>query len=188
MMWAQAVAELRRMVTTEMRKQLTQLIGFTTVGRSSAIGNEDAVQKSDAAGDGQRPAQRMEPWGFRGRPPAKVRGLWLRLGSSNIAFIGVMPSGAYGPQDLSEGDSAQFCSGAAEVRCAGDDVTVNGGSKDVARVDDDAKAGTQMATWMGQVEGFINAATPGTVTPLAATFSTMPGIAVIRTGAPHFKG
>jgi hypothetical protein len=53
----------------------------------------------------------------------------------------------------------------------------------VHRKGDHEKASVPMATWMGQVEGFINGLAPGTVAPLAATFSDNPGIAEAADGS-----
>lgn len=185
---------------THMVDQLVpRLIGWTLSAKSSEMGDQDEVQQEDGV-DSQRPARRIEPWGHRGRAPNKVRTLWFRLGSSNVVFLGIAPSKGYGPADLEDGETALYCSvGGTEIRLDADgnitidaasskDVIVNGGTKKVARVDDTAKAGTLMATWMSQVETALNILAGGSVAPLSGTFATTPGIAVINAGADRFKG
>lgn len=108
MTWVQEIAKLRKWAATEIKNVTTSLIGYTLVGKTSEMGDQDAMQKSDDQNDGQRPVQRIEPWGLRGRPPGKVRGLWLRLGSSNVAFIGIMPTKAYGPTDADDGETILY--------------------------------------------------------------------------------
>ncbi len=114
MSWANEIAKLRRDVTAQIDQATTRLFGFTLTSGSSPVGDQDSVQtgdEPDSSGQiGQRPAQRVEPWGHRGRPPAKVRSLWLRLGSSNLFFIGVAPLKSYGPDDLAEGETALYSS------------------------------------------------------------------------------
>jgi phage gp45-like len=182
-----AMAALERRVMRAVEQLPFRMIGWTLSAKSSAVGDDDEVETGDGD-DSQRPVRRIEPFGVRSRPPSKVRTLQLRLGSSTTLFLGVASTNGYGPTDLDDGDTALYNAHAAEVRCKGDDVVVNGGTKKVARVDDTAKAGTLMATWMTQVETALNILAGGSVTPLSPTFVTTPGVAVISSGANNFKG
>lgn len=71
------------------------------------------------------------------------------------------------------------------------DVVVNGGTLKVARVTDTCKIQSPsfLATWMSQVEGYINGQVAGTVVPLSAGFLVAPGIEISSTlnGADRFK-
>lgn len=101
--------ELERFVV----KSIAQLFGYTRVSSSSAIGDSDAAEKEDDASDpdgtkGQRPMVRINPFGFNSRPPKGLRGLWLRLGASNVLFLGIMPQQSYGPQGLNPGETAIY--------------------------------------------------------------------------------
>lgn len=194
-------------VRTEVARWIAQIFIYTLTAKSTATGAGDALEGVDGSRDPDAPANakksqrsgvRIQPFGFISVPPTKLRALGLRLGASNIFFIGIAPQKAYGPTDLEEGESAVYAKEGQTVLLNKDgdvaidakatrDVILNGGTKKVARVDDTAKADTLMATWMGQVEGFINGLTPGTVAPLASTFTNI-SIAKINSGADHIKG
>lgn len=186
MMWAKAVADLRKMVIAEVDKRINRIFGFTATASSSSMGNEDAVQLSDNSDDGQRPVQRIEPWGVRSRPPSKIRGMWLRLGSSNVAFLGILPTKAYGPTDLDEGEVCIYSSGGSTVKldkdgnikvdaAAGKDVVVNAGSAKVARVGDKTVSHTHAFSLTANL---LTGAVTGSIT------SAQP---VIQEGADNFK-
>ena len=109
-------------------------------------------------------------------------------------LVGVAPGAEYGPTDLKHGESCQYCkaggarvlldeNGAVRVDgAAAQKVLLQGGGKGLARLDDTAKAATATATWMGQVETYINALVPGTVSPLSSTFAST-SIAVINSAS-----
>lgn len=107
MNWQVAVAALRRELLGVIDVRLGHLFGFSLTAKSSAMGTEDEVQTDDE-GKGQRPARRLEPWGLRGFPVSKSRSFWIRLGSSNVLFVGIAPSKGYGPSDLLEGETALY--------------------------------------------------------------------------------
>lgn len=200
MSWAAAIAELRREIISRVEWKIANLFGWTTTTNSSAMGDADQVGLEDGV-DGQRPARRVEPWGHRGRPPSKVRSLTLRLGSSNVFFLGVATNTGYGPDDLEDGETALYCSkedteirlkqaGGIDVDAAsGQDVTVNGGSLKVARRTDPVRVGTLAGTNGGGAVTFtftpLDAdGVPGT--PVVGATVTIAG--VIQDGAARFKG
>jgi hypothetical protein len=89
---------------------------WTLTSRSSAMGAADEVQTGDDAdSDSQRPVSRLEPFGLRYRAPSKLRSFSLRIGSSNVVFLGIQPSKGYGPTDLQDGEVALYCSAAGAL-------------------------------------------------------------------------
>lgn len=68
----------------------------------------------------------------------------------------------------------------------GDGIVFQGGSLEVARRTDPAKASAAMKTWMQAVETAINALAPGAVGTLSPTFADT-AIATIASGAPKVK-
>lgn len=91
---------------------LYNMFVWTLTAKSSADGNGDAIEGADGS-DGesqksQRKVARIQPFGFNSLPPKGLRSLSLRLGSSNIFFIGIGPQKKYGPTDLEEGESAVY--------------------------------------------------------------------------------
>lgn len=200
--WATSIADFRRQLTTDIETGLRRLIGFTLVSSSSSMG-QDSVQIEDSDNT-QRPVQRIEPYGFRGRPPAKVRGLWLRLGASNVAFIGILPTKAYGPDNLEEGETALYCSAGGTIvkldkdgniainAASGKDVIVNGGTEKVSRVDDHGNVGSMVFAFGPGGAGATLSVTytdpDGTVTTLPAGSGSVPLKAKLTEGADHFKG
>lgn len=195
-------------IREEVARWIAQIFVYTLTAKGSATGDSDEVEGVDGARDPGAPANakktqrrvvRIQPFGFNSVPPTKLRSLSLKLGASNIFFIGIGPQKAYGPTDLEEGEVALY-SKVANVRVKltkdGDvlinaegtrDIILNGGTKKVARIDDTAKADTLMAAWMGQVEVFINNLVPASVAPLASSFTSI-SIAKINSGADHIKG
>lgn len=158
--WAQALAEARRELQQFVEQKLSQMIGWTLSAHSSATGDADAAALADDdASNGQRPGRRIEPWGVRGRPPSKVRMLQLRLGSSNVFFLGVAAGKGYGRSTLDEGETQLYCSangtevvlhqnGDGEIN-SGETatITVNGGTLPVARKTDPMTNGTLVFTF-----------------------------------------
>jgi phage gp45-like len=127
------------------------------------------------------------------RPPARLRSLWLRLGSSNVVFIGIAPTQGYGPQDLDVGETAIYNAAKTLVRLwkngkltldsdasQSADVVVNGGTQPVARKTDKTIADTTMATWITKVT-LVAAAIDNTIVKPT-------DFGVINGGATHFKG
>jgi phage gp45-like len=101
--------ELRAYVDTS----INRIFGFYLSANSTPLGDADEVQNSDEPVKGeksanQRPGRRIEPFGFRSRPPGKVRQLVLKLGSSNAFFIGIASDGGYGPTDLEAGETSIY--------------------------------------------------------------------------------
>ncbi len=199
--WQAEIAALRRAIVTIIDRRINGLFGWTLTSNASAMGDSDQVQTGDEPVDGkqtQRPVRRIEQFGLRSRPPAKIRSLWLRLGSSNVLFLGIAPTKGYGPTDLADGETAVYSKavekgmhldtdGNNNINAASSkDVVVNGGTKKVARVDDLVIAGTSMAAWISAISAKFNAvaapmvSAPGSITP-PVTFGK------ISTGADHFK-
>jgi hypothetical protein len=199
MSWAADVARLRGELLSYIDRRIAQIFGWTLTAKASPLGDSDAVECADDDLDpathqkGQRPVTRVEPFGVRSRPPAKLRSLWLRLGASNVVFIGIAPTAAYGPQDLDDGEAAIYNISKALVRlwkigkltidsdtgaAVPQDVIVNGGTLPVARKTDAIKATIPAGTVIVAV-----AAGVGTLNPNPIVLS-----GTIEAGAPHFKG
>ncbi len=203
------LARLRTALERRITTLSTSLFGWTLTSKSSALGDEDRVEKSDGTDPGstqkgQRPTTRVVPFGLATRRPTGLRALWARLGASNLFELGIGPQETYGPQDLEEGEVSLYCkadgtrvwldaNGAIHVDAAsGQDVIVNGGSAKVGRVGDKCRitgvlGGGPLAGWMQQVEVAINLLAPSSITPLSTTFTADPGI-TIADGAANFKG
>jgi phage gp45-like len=209
MSWHAAMRELRAWVQQHVDWRLASLVAFPRVASSSSSGETDAVEVEDGDSQQQRSARRVEPFGFRSRPPAGVRAAIIKAlaGATNAILFGVASS-RYGPSDLDDGEVALYCLadgslvkltrvGRIEVSAADDqditltvsgtgDVVVNSGSHAIGRVGDAVKARPGLAAWLSQVESLLNAVAPGSVTPLSSTFIDV--MAEIAEGADHFKG
>jgi len=199
-MWSAEIAKLRREVVQRLEQLPSLLFGWTLTAKSTSLGDGDQMQTGDGS-KSQRPARRIEPWGHRGRPPAKVRSFWIRIGGSNVLHIGIGPGKGYGPQDLDDGESAVYNvtkalvrlwkSGKLTIDSDGDDVVVNDGTKKVARVDDTLTASANITTWAKAVETALNTA-GSAILPASSWDTLMNGAAgalgKIATGADHFKG
>lgn len=98
-------------ILSKVEQALGRVFIYTRTANSTSLGDGDAVETSDLGADpgkqtkGQRPAVRITPFGFNSRQPKGLRGLTLRLGSSNAFFIGIGPQQAYGRGDLAVGET-----------------------------------------------------------------------------------
>jgi len=196
MSWAGEIAKLRREVTTQIDNTVARLFGWTLTSSSSSMGDKDSVQTGDEPDSegkqGQRPVRRIEPWGLRTRPPAKVRSLWLRLGSSNVVFLGIAPTTAYGPDSIEEGETAMYCSaGGTEVRldkdgnvkitsASGKLVTVNGDDYSLPKWDDYM---TGLSSFLSALKTDMTAANAGSLVGNPAIIAFEGAIA----GAQQYK-
>jgi phage gp45-like len=195
--WAAAVGAAETRVRAWVTERLAGMFGFTLTAGTSAIGDGDQLQTSDQTDSDQakqRPARRIEPWGYRSRPPDKVRALWLRLGSSNVLFLGVASDKAYGDSDLDAGDAELYSTqGGTRVRVNHDgsvvidagnskDVSVNGGTAKVNRAGDTVNRNGTLTTWQSNVETALSGL-GAPITPFAGT-----AIGATGGGADHFKG
>jgi phage gp45-like len=206
MSWTQGLAEARAWAKAYVDRKIIGLFGWTQTTNASAGGEADQVESCDEGVDpgtaekSQRQTTRVEPFGHRARGPKGLRALWLKLGESNVFFIGFGPSEKYGPQDLDVGEVAVYNVTKALIRLwklgkltvdsdvsASQDVVVNGGTLPVARKTDKTIADTTMATWVANVTAKFNApaapmaSAPGTLTPPT-------DFGVINGGASNFKG
>lgn len=105
MRWYADIERVRQGIMRELEQRFLGFAGWTLTAKTSSMGDTDAVQVAD--GDSQkrqRPVGRLEQWGLRSLPVAKVRSLWLRIGTSNVIFIGILPTKGYGPTDLNPGE------------------------------------------------------------------------------------
>ncbi len=168
--------------------------------------------------DAQQPVRFMQWFGFRSRPVVKQGESIVvapRGGTSNAVAI-CADNLAHGPTDLAEGESVMFSSGGSTIRQdtagkvtvdakAPSDVVVNGGTRKVARVQDEVGSGvlTSQVVTVGMVKTvtLIYTDPDGAVVPLltlvftagALTAATPPGPtpATIRgritSGADRFK-
>jgi phage gp45-like len=193
-MIAEAVAEAKAEMREQFREMIWNLVQFGPVSLSSSSGEDDKVEgltkdgEDDKAYDYQ--VKRMQHFGFRSRPPKDVWAIRIGIGggSTNNATV-AEESDQYGPSDLEDGEVAIYNKvTGTEIRFdENGDVIVNGGTKKIARVDDTAKAAAAMKTWMGQVETGITGGGGVAPSPAASTFADV-AIAVINSGADHFKG
>jgi hypothetical protein len=203
------VARLRAELTSYIDRRVAQIFGWTLTAKSSALGENDAVETADDDADptthqkGQRPVTRVLPFGMGSRPPARLRSLWLRLGASNVVFVGIAPTEGYGPQDLDVGETAIYNAAKTIVRLwksgkltldadatQSADVVVNGGTQKVGRVGDTVDLGKWSVTITSGAISAISVLLPGTSTPV--TIATSPAATAlsgqISSGADHFKG
>lgn len=198
-----------RALTAEVRSIVSEklpalLFGWTLTSKSSAMGAADEVQTADDdTNKGQRPVRRIEPFGLRSRTPSKMRALWLRLGASNVVFLGIAPSQGYGPSDLEDGEVAIYNVSKALQRFwktgkitidadSGQDIVLNGGTKKVARVTDPVRIGTLAGSTPvgGGAVTFVFTpvdadGTPGT--PVTSVTANIAGIISNAGGAPNVK-
>lgn len=182
------------------RNRIAGMIEFVT----DVVMDDDGVSTSQGM-DEDDEIESVAGWnfGFYSRPKDGARGLVVKAdGQGNTSvlvcawdrqFEFALNKGEVGIGNafeaqvyLTNGGNVEIDSGGTTEGAGDGEIVLNGGTKKVARVDDTAKADTAMATWMGQVEGFINSATPGTVAPLAATFNVA-SIAKINSGADKVK-
>lgn len=110
MSWTRELAALRTEVRNAISETAGRLFVWTLTANTTALGTEDQVQLADdvPSSQGQRPVRRLEPFGVRSRPPAKIRSLSLRLGNSTSIYLGVASDGGYGPGDLNDGETAVY--------------------------------------------------------------------------------
>ena len=212
MKFHEAIGRLRAELRSYIDQRLATLFGFTLIASSSPVGDADEVQTGDQPVSApeadispgtitQRTVRRIEPWGVRGRPPSKVRALWLKWGSSNVVFLGTAVNKGYGPGDLEEGEFSLYCSkSGTEIRLDKDgnikinaasnqDVIVNGGNLKVARRTDPVRIGTLAGVSPSGAVTFTFVpqdadGVPGA--PVVGATVTLAG--VIQDGALHFKG
>lgn len=209
--WVAGIAALREQTKRWISDAVAGLLVYTLTGQTSSLGDQDFVERSDGTDPDtkqktQRPVTRQEPWGHRGRPPKGVRALCLKFGSSNVVFIGVAPTQAYGPQDLDVGEVAVYNVSKALIRLwkdghltvdadTGKDVVVNGGSAKVGRVGDTVDIGTFAFTSTPAAGPGVSGGTavltwtpPGGGSPVTIPPSGSDLTGKISSGAPNFKG
>jgi len=182
MIWQEALAQLRRDLRVYTEEKVFSLFGWTLTARSSELGDKDAVQTADGEST-QRPARRIEPFGFRSRPPNGMRCLTIKIGTSNVIMIGIGSTAKYGPQDLEDGEVSMYGpvagsdtrfdkDGNVKTKSAADvtvnaaaDVTVDApsgeinlqsGTQGVARIGDQVTATGFMSAWISDVAAAIN--------------------------------
>lgn len=89
-------------------QKLGELWGWTLVGSGTALGTGDQIATSDTTPTQTRTVRRLEPWGLRGVPMAKLRAFTIRIGSSNVVQVGLGASKGYGPTSLKQGETALY--------------------------------------------------------------------------------
>jgi phage gp45-like len=180
---------------------IPMLFGFTLLSKTTSIGDQDAVELSDegAAQKSQRRVTRLSPWGLVSVPVKGIRGLALRLGASNVLFIGLAPQQKYGPQNLKAGETCLYSktngtrvfldeNGSIRIDAAsGQDVIVNGGGAKVHRFGDHSNAGTLTITLTG-----TTALSGAYVDPDGVSTPLTSGVPITlkakaNEGADHFK-
>jgi len=148
-------AELREYA----RQVVANAIQFTQVTRSTSSGEHDKVAGYRTEGVGEESydyeVRRMQHFGFRSRPPKDVWALRVAAtgGATNNATV-AEDSRRYGPSDLEDGEVALYNNVAGvELRfdrdgninaqsANGKVVSLQGGDRGVARLNDDVDCGT----------------------------------------------
>jgi len=200
---------IRAWVRGELRALQARLAYWAPSSVSTSDGKLDSVagRTSNDAEPSDLPAPRVQHAGFRSRP---IAGTDQRV---SVAVEGGSTTLISVAEDDGQGDNVPLASGEACVysptkpTCrayfdkdgvlhidgadSNTDVIVNGGNKAVVRVGDTCEivslaGGGALATWMNQVEGFINGLSGGTVAPLSSSIVASPGIKT-KSGASHFK-
>lgn len=150
--------------------------------------DSDGVATSKGDDDHQLESQTGWHFGFYSRPNDGAIGVVLKAGGQGNNSLVICYRDKQYEMTLERGEvGIQNAFSASILLNKNGEIVLNGGTKKVARVDDTAKASATLATWMGQVEGFINGASPGTVSPLSGTFSGT-SVAVINSGAAKVLG
>lgn len=141
---------------SQLRSAIYTMVEFTTLARVDANSSKDAANVAgDQNGERQRPIRRVAPWGLSGRPVVGVLSAIVKATAGAFSGINVgIATDKYGPQDLDDGETSLYCkAGGTRVyldkdgnifidAASGKEVTVNGGTQKVARVDDHGDAGT----------------------------------------------
>lgn len=179
-----------------------RLAGMVEIVTDLVMG-DNGVATGTANEDDDIEAVAAWQFGFYSRPKDGARGIVLKLGGEGnssllIGYRDMQYEFALGKGEVGIGNAfeaqiymtdqgnVEIDSGGTTEGAGDGEIVLNGGTKKVARVDDTAKADTLMATWMTQVETAINSIAPGTVAPLAPTFTSLT-IAKINSGADKVK-
>jgi phage gp45-like len=171
--WSREISNAVRELRGYLDRRLIQLFSYTMTAKASAIGDSDAVESSDESNDqppgspvpkGEKAPVRVQPFGFNGVPPAKLRGLVLRLGTSNLFFIGIGPQQKYGPQSLNTGEVAVFNAFGAQIVLLNDgsiQVTPHGAG--TAQLGGATYNAPKWNTFETDMQAFVNIVLGGTV-------------------------
>lgn len=171
-------AKLRGMVRRVVVDAITSDAGDTARFRGSHVG--------EAPTDGEH----LQQYGFASSPPGGGEGIYFKsLG------VTICVDHRTGRPAIAAGEVAVWHKSGAMIVFredgsivalpkTGKKVELGGepGAQAVARVTDTVGSAAGMVTWMSQVAGFINAATPGTVTPPAP-----PDFGTVTTGAQNVR-
>jgi phage gp45-like len=109
----EVIDELRReirAVSDRVRQAAANIVWMADLTQTSADGTGDKIRGESDEQQHDRQLRRFETWGFRGRPVRGVLGLMLRVvgGRTQEALAGIATT-SYGPTDLEEGESCQYC-------------------------------------------------------------------------------
>ena len=93
----------------ELRHLILGLAEWTTISSTTSSGDDEGVAPSDGNEENKRSARRIEPFGFRSRPPSGIRSLIVKAlaGAAHALIVGTASS-KYGPADLKEGETCLF--------------------------------------------------------------------------------
>lgn len=186
-MWTPGIGALRREMRAYAEALVARMFVWTVTANTSKLGKEDAVATGDDdPKKGQRPVRRLEPFGLRSRPPAKLRSLSLRLGSSTVIYLGVASDGGYGPGDLEDGELALFSKNVPKALHAKDSGDVALASK-VGQVVSVNGTDYSLPTWdtfSDDLDSFL--ATVSGITPPTTLLQVAAAIATIITAAADF--
>jgi phage gp45-like len=187
------MSDVLRLLKAETRDLVRQVVAnaiqFSRFTLSSSSGEHDQVAGHHTEGPDEESydyeVRRLQHFGFRSRPPKDV---WaLRVAASGGATNGATvaeDSTRYGPSDLEDGEVALYNrvsgleirfdkNGNITIRSAdGKLVSLQGGQRGIARLDDTVAASKAMAAWMGQVDKALNALSSGAIQPTSDTFAS----------------
>ena len=181
-------------IVSTIQRWIAQIFVYTLTAKASAIGDDDAVESADGASDNaggsktQRATVRIQPFGFNSLPPNGLRGLSLRLGMSNIFFIGIGPQKSYGPTNMEQGETALYAKQGQTVLLdkdgnivatpkSGQTVQLGGNTYSLPKWDDFAT----------QLDTFINAIAGLTPNPPTTLVQALAYLATIITAANALK-
>lgn len=154
---------------------------------NSFVADEDAGEQQT-----NEPVRHLQTFGFRSRPPVNSEIISVSVAGSGSQKVAIASDNMeLGPSDIKEGESVVYSKGGSTIlldkdgniiikAASGKDVTVNGGTLNVARKTDKVIADTSMLAWIGNVTNALG--TLGQVVMAPTDFG------VINGGADHFKG
>lgn len=187
--WSDSIAKAGHQTRKMIRNALAQVWVVAPFAKSSKFGDHDAVSLADESDPstrqpGQRQVTRVQPFGFSSRATNKVRAACVRLGSSNIVFLGIVPTNAYGAQDLEDGESSMWSAFGQLIRMwtsgivtidskAGQTVELNGNTYSLPKWDTFATDLSTMLSTIGNLSPNPPTTLPQALADIAAIINAV---------------